>query len=323
MAHQVSRREAIRTVGAAGAIAALGWPVGALGAARQRRTERRRSLRMAHLTDIHVEPERRAGEGLAACLRHVRSLKDAPDLVITGGDHVYDSGAADEARTRAQWELFTKVMQAENSLPVLSCLGNHDCWGWDKKRSRTSGAEDLWGKRWATDTLKMPGRYYSVDRAGWHIAVLDSIQPSGPDGGYLGRLDDEQFEWLRDDLAAAKPETPILIVSHIPILAACIFFNSKEGRAGDVAPARMHTDTGRLKDLFLSHPNVKACISGHIHLIDRVDYDGVTYLCNGAVCGNWWKGRHQETDEGYALLNLYDDGGVEREYATYGWKAEA
>jgi len=123
-------------------------------------------------------------------------------------------------------------------------------------------------------------------------------------------------------LAATRPETPILVVSHIPILAACLFFTNADGRAEQVAPARMHTDAGRLKSLFLKHPNVKCCISGHIHLIDRVDYDGVTYLCNGAVCGNWWKGRHQECDEGYTLLDLYDDGTVERTYVTFGWKAD-
>ena len=56
---------------------------------------------------------------------------------------------------------------------------------------------------------------------------------------------------------------------------------------------------------------------------DRVDFQGVSYLCNGAVCANWWKGRHQECDEGYALLNLFDDGSFEHEYVAFGWKADA
>jgi hypothetical protein len=72
--------------------------------------------------------------------------------------------------------------------------------------------------------------------------------------------------------------------------------------------------------LFKQHTNVKACISGHIHLVDRVDYLGVTYMCGGAVCGAWWKGsRFNECDPGYSLIDLYDDGSVERQYVAYGW----
>ena len=83
----------------------------------------------------------------------------------------------------------------------------------------------------------------------------------------------------------------------------------------------MHTDCMKLKDLFAKHPNVKLCLSGHLHLLDRVDYNGVTYLCNGAVSGSWWNGRHKDCDEGYAVVDLYDDGSFEQEYVKYGWKA--
>jgi hypothetical protein len=58
-----------------------------------------------------------------------------------------------------------------------------------------------------------------------------------------------------------------------------------------------------------------------MHLIDRVDYNGVTYLCNGAVSANWWKGRHKDCDEGYAVIDLYEDGSFEHDYVTFGWKA--
>lgn len=58
-----------------------------------------------------------------------------------------------------------------------------------------------------------------------------------------------------------------------------------------------------------------------MHRLDRVDYAGVSYLCNGAVSGNWWKGAHYECNEGYTLIDLFDDGGWEQTYVTYGWKA--
>lgn len=86
--------------------------------------------------------------------------------------------------------------------------------------------------------------------------------------------------------------------------------------------SRLHIDARRIKDLFVRHPNVRLCLSGHLHLVDRVEYLGVTYLCNGAVSGAWWKGNHQECEPGYALIDLHNDGSFEHRYVTYGWKAE-
>lgn len=174
----------------------------------------------------------------------------------------------------------------------------------------------------AEEMLHIPKRYRSFDRAGWHFIVLDSIFPYND--GYVGRLDDEQMEWLKGDLAATKPTTPVMVVSHIPIVAACVYFFGKQFKGGEwhVPGSWMHEDGADLVALFLKHRNVKLCVSGHIHLIDRCDYQGVTYLCNGAVSANWWKGRHQECDEGYALIDLYDDGTFDHQYVAYGWKAE-
>jgi 3',5'-cyclic-AMP phosphodiesterase len=52
---------------------------------------------------------------------------------------------------------------------------------------------------------------------------------------------------------------------------------------------------------------------------DRVDYLGVTYLCNGAVCGAWWKGANQECETGYGLIDLYADGTFAHQYVTFPW----
>jgi 3',5'-cyclic AMP phosphodiesterase CpdA len=319
MAVSLSRRDTLKLAGLAAMSAALG-PAASLSARVPARPERKRVLRIAHLTDVHVEPEKHAGEGMAACLRHVRELRDAPDLIITGGDHVFDSMATTEDRTRLQWDLWSRVLRDENRLPVLSCLGNHDCWGLNKGKSKTTGDEARYGKTWAVEALAMPGRYYSLERKGWRLVFLDSITPKGD--SYIARLDDEQFEWLAGDLAATK--TPTLVISHIPILSiATLDFGGKDQRDNNtVDPSLMHIDAGRLHALFLKHPHVRACISGHLHLVDRCEYDGVAYLCNGAVCGNWWKGRHRTCDEGYALVDLFDDGSVERQYVTYGWVAK-
>jgi 3',5'-cyclic AMP phosphodiesterase CpdA len=284
---------------------------------------RKRSLRIAHLTDVHVQPELGAGEGLIACLHHVQSQADKADIIFNGGDAVMDTLAVGADRTKLLWKLYLDTMRQESSLPIEHCLGNHDVWGWDKKKSGMSGSEPGYGKAWAMDVLGLAKPYHSFDRAGWHFIVLDSIHES-TDALFEGRLDDEQFDWFVGDLRNCPAATPICIMSHMPILSAATFFdgqNEKSGKEWRVSGAQVHLDARKLKDLFFQHPNVKLCLSGHLHLLDRVDYNGVSYLCNGAVCGNWWKGKRQETDAGYALVDLYDDGSFERQYIEYGWKA--
>ncbi len=285
-------------------------------------TTRRRRVRLAHLTDIHVQPERGAEAGFAAALAHVRSLEDPPDLLLFGGDCIMDGFSQTRDRVDAQWRLWRRTLEAAAlPMPTLACLGNHDVWGWDRSGSGTSGEEPGWGKARAVEELGMPGRHYrhELPGTGWTMLVLDSTQPRGD--GYVARIDDEQFAWLEGELQAIGPEQHVLLLSHIPILAACTFLDGDNEESGDwrVPGSWMHIDARRIKDLFLRHPNVRACLSGHVHLVDQVLYNGVRYCCNGAVSGAWWSGDRDECDEGYALVDLFDDGSIENRYVGFGW----
>lgn len=318
--YSVSRRDVLRLGGAA-ALAALAGKTALAEPPAGAPASRKRAIRVAHLTDIHVQPELKANDGMAACLKHMMAQKDKPTLILTGGDMVMDSFGADEARTKLQWDLWKKTFADGTDLPLQHCLGNHDVWGWDKKASKTTGAEARYGKKWAAEQFGVPRLHRSFDQAGWHFVILDSIQPF--EDGYRGRLDEEQFAWLEQDLRQTPADRPVLVVSHIPIASIAALLSHKVEPTGDwkASGGVMHQDAHELKELFKKHPNVKACLSGHLHLVDRVQYLGVTYFCDGAVCGGWWKGPNQETEPGYALLDLYADGTVEREYVTYGWQA--
>jgi 3',5'-cyclic-AMP phosphodiesterase len=321
--HLITRRDSILALGATAA-GAFAWNAGIARASVDEAAQpRRRALRVAHLTDVHVEPELRAGEGMAACFHHVQKLSDKPELILTGGDHIMDSFGADDARTTLQWDLWHRVLKGECGVPVRSCIGNHDIWGWDKTNSQSTGNESNWGKRRATDMLHLDERYYAFTQNGWQFVVLDSTQPATTSGdSYCAYLDDAQYDWLERTLAATPAATPIVVLSHIPILsAAAMLFSATERGDFKAGGGLMHTDCAKLKNLFARHSNVKLCISGHLHLCDRVEYNGVTYICNGAVSGNWWKGRHRDCDEGYAVLDLFDDGSFDHEYIKYGWKA--
>ncbi len=279
---------------------------------------KKKPLRFAHLTDIHVKPGLVPETGMAKALQHVQQLKKPVDFIVNGGDAIMDALAADKAKTAEQFKLFTNILQKENSLPVYHCIGNHDVWGWFIKESRPED-DKQYGKVWVQEALAMPNRYYSFTRGKWHFIVLDSTQLN-PAGGYIGKTDEAQLDWLKQELAAVPAGMFTCIVSHIPILAICsaLFFDKTESN-GDLLIKRnlMHTDFLELKKLFRQHPHVKACISGHIHLRDEVDYLGVKYYCNNAISGNWWNGPFQEFDPAYSVMELYDDGSSKRTVVNY------
>src|SRR5215210_4903766 len=90
------------------------------------------TIRVAHLTDFHIQPELQAARGVAQCLHHAQSLPRKPDLILNTGDCVFETLHADRARTRTQWSLWQSVLKNECSLPIEHCIGNHDIWGWSK-----------------------------------------------------------------------------------------------------------------------------------------------------------------------------------------------
>ena len=292
-----------------------------------------RRLRIAHLTDIHLQPELQAARGLAACFAHVQGRPAmaggdapdgaAPDLIISGGDTIMDAFDADMARTKLQWELWRKVKADHCGIEMHSVVGNHDVWGWGRAKAGTDGTEPLYGKRWVCDEFGRDLPYTSFDRSGWHIVLLDSVFPH--EQSYIGRIDDAQWDWLERDLAAVAPATPVIIFSHMPILSAtplAVAGPSAPGASAIQVPgSRIHVDGDRFQTLFARRRNIKACASGHMHLIEQIDYQGVRYLCNGAVSAGWWKGRNRDTDFGYAVVDLFDNGTAECRYVPYGWTA--
>lgn len=284
-----------------------------------------RSARLAQISDIHLQPELGAARGFAQCLHHLQSQPDAPALILNTGDSIMDAIAASEARTRLQWELWQKVLREECSLPMETALGNHDYWGIDRSKSGTTGKEPFWGKRWALEELGLARSYRSFNRFGWHFIVLDSIEPY--QNSYRATLGREQMNWLEEDLAATPKATPVLVLSHIPIVSAGLLLNGFKETAArnlEVSGGRMHLDAAAIHALLRKHGNVKLCLSGHLHILDRAEFDGITYISSGAVSSAWWKGIQLERfDYGYALLDLYEDGSFHHQYLPFGWKTVA
>jgi len=297
-----------------------------------------RLLRIAHLTDSHVQPERTAEEGINQCLTHVHALADRPDVIVTGGDLIMDSFETTKARADEQWKLLNGAFAAHKSIPVMHCLGNHDIWGWHKAKSSTSGNEPGWGKRYAIDMLGLPGWYYAQTHRGVKLIALDSVQTDGDDG-YVGGLDDQQFEWLKGELAATPRTQTVVIVTHIPIIhVSALLVDASLSREEGVklGGGSMLMDARRVHNLLERYPNARLVLTGHIHMTERVEYAGITHINSGAVSGAWWRSQDKarqargadtaegfakpapRSDPGYGLIDLYTNGSVDFTYQSYG-----
>lgn len=269
-------------------------------------------MRIAHLTDIHLKDHFDAPKKFVKCLHHVQQQHPKPDLILNGGDIVYDMNKEQLSTINGQWKLVKEIMAQECNIPVQYCLGNHDIW-WNEDNK----GQAIYGKQYSMDQLKLSSPYHSFVKNGWKFIILDSVHLDIDGTWYIGKLGEVQFTWLENELKNTPADAPVLVMSHIPILTATLMVEDNIVNKWEMLGGDMHTDTAKIINLFYQHPNVKLCLSGHIHLRDKVVYNGVTYICNGAVSGAWWEGNKRETAPGYGLIDLYSDGSFDEHYINY------
>jgi Icc protein len=313
MKNKITRRNLLQVLGL-GAVGAGILPISCASPKVTEEKQRTPVLRFAHITDIHLLPDDSAERGIKKCMDQILANEQPIDFFVNGGDAIMDALGKNEQETEAQWAVWRKLMAAYPDLTLYHCIGNHDVWG------KTPNEEKYPGKAWVLKEHGMETPYYAFESNGWHFIVLDSTHQKEDGTWYTAKLDTSQREWLEQTLKNIPAEKPILIISHIPILGASPFLDGDNVKKGNwvVPGAWMHTDAKSLVNLFYNHKNVKVCISGHIHLVESLVYNDVHYHCSGAVCGNWWKEEpYEQTNKGYAVFELFDDGTHTFKYVEY------
>jgi len=266
-------------------------------------------MRIVHLTDIHLDLTEVSQTGFKRCLEVIKSLNPKPELILFGGDLVRDALVDDPETVEKQWQLFSSIVQEYCSIPFVHCLGNHDICGFEKPEI---------AKQPALKQMGLGKPYYTFSQKGWRFIVLDSVLQKENGEWYEAGLDEAQHRWLKTQLVNFANE-PTIILSHIPVLSAAAFLDGDNVKTDSwqVPGAWMHLDAKDLISLFSTHQQVKLCLSGHLHLHDVVQYNGITFACNGAVSGNWWKGSYQQTPPGFGLVDLEADGRFRLEYRQW------
>ena len=241
------------------------------------------SFDFAYLTDIHVQPELGAPEGFRQCLRAVNALATPADFVLTGGDLIFDALDVGMDRIREQWKVFDECSK-ELALPVHHAIGNHDVVGWSSK-SQVKPTDQDYGKKLFAERFGLARTYRSFDHKGWHFIILDSIGQNKETLEYEGWIDDAQLAWLKQDLATTGRTKPIVMVTHIPFYTIWhqVLKGPDHHLDGKAIVRNLHT----FRKLFDDY-NLQLVLSGHGHVVERIEIGKVTYLQGGAVSGMWW-----------------------------------
>lgn len=216
-------------------------------------------MRVAHITDIHVEQPMQAGEllskrALAAANLHllgrarkfdlgtVRALVPAvlqarPDLVVCTGD-VTSTG------TEAEFQLAAELLAPiARSHPLLMLPGNHDVY----VRSAVGRLEHHFAQ-----SVPGGGYPYLARHGGVDFIALDVSRPWPTSQGHASNDQLERFSRL-----LSEGDGPCVVMLHYPL------------RGRDGAPYRPFTrnlaNAARIESVLASSPRVLAVLHGHEH----------------------------------------------------------
>jgi len=181
------------------------------------------------------------------------------DLVITTGDNNYPDGADStiDANIGQYYSDFISPYygdfpSAATENRFFPALGNHD---WNDPTLQAH-----------LNYFTLPGneRYYDFRQGPVHFYVLDS-DPREPDGRDVGS---KQASWFHEKLNNSSAPWNLVFLHHPP-------FSSSLRRGGDAEMQWPFSDWG-----------ADAVFSGHDHLYERINKEGIIYFVNG-LGGRW------------------------------------
>ncbi len=275
----------------------------------------KRDFSFVFMTDIHVEPERHAEEGLSQAIRKVNDLD--PDFVVTGGDLVFDALGQNYGRADSLFAIYNKLSK-DFRMPVYNTIGNHEIFGLYEK-SGVSPDHPEYGRKMALNRLNLDKTYRSFDRDGWHFMLLDGIGFT-PDRHYYGHIDSLQMTWIREDLKTVDAATPIAVSTHIPVMS--LMAQADKGGLASLSSYDALDNGAELMNLFEGH-NLRLVLQGHLHVVEEMVWKNTTFITGGAVSASWWRGPNDGFPEGFVVINADRDGQFDWHYESYGWDAKA
>ncbi|MFO7668134.1 MAG: metallophosphoesterase, partial [Bacteroidales bacterium] len=272
-------------------------------------SEAQEGFTFAFLTDIHLQPELNAVAGFQKAIDTINQIR--PDFVLTGGDLVMDALDQSYGRADSLYNLYREV-SGRLDMPVYNTVGNHEVFGWHRDEEGIAEHPEFGKKMFET---RMGERFYSFDHKGWHFIVLDAIY-RGEEGRYIGKIDQEQINWLKSDLLKVDSQTPIAMSVHIPFITSSTQLT--QGSLAANTEGGVISNSLEVLSLFLEH-NLRLVLQGHLHFLEDIYVQNqIHFITGGAVSGRWWNNQPENLPEGFILLHLRGEE-VDWEYVDYGW----
>ncbi len=269
------------------------------------------SVRLAFYTDVHARTEWETPAAMAQAANAINGRKS--DMVVIGGDLITDGFQSSAAKVEPRWEAYMKMHQAIK-VDVYPAIGNHDLVAVIPEDG-TSAADNPRAE--FLDLMGLGQTYYSFTAVGYHFIFLDAIQISRDECRYHGIVWPEQLAWLQQNLSTVSKGTPIIMVTHMPLLSA--FYSASEGATVAAKPNRVVVNNCEVLKVLENH-NLVLVLQGHLHVNEMIRWRGTTFITGGAICGKWWRGNWYGTEEGFYDITLTGNH-VECSYIDYGWEA--
>lgn len=257
------------------------------------------TVRIAFASDLHLSDDPSVLSQVETVIEAIKSVQ--PHVVFILGDLHGDANSADPLEAES---IFKEVNQFREDLiaPSYCALGNHDIFGWSPKGAGPS-KHPLFGKL-MFEKLIGP-RFYSLNIAGFHLIVLDVLEGKRREEGWniFGWLDKTQQRWLREDLSTIPSETPLIILTHFPLLSSHLaiyrdFFHQSPALKYEYQGYKVGGSYVANLDQWynlLGHFRDITFISGHLHIFEDLALKGrekiLRFYCCGALCV--WQGDNE------------------------------
>lgn len=228
------------------------------------------------------------------------SEQGVPCYAVTLGDVVYSEGSRDSEMAMSVMRTNFKMVR----MPVFQTMGNHDYTFFHSSKPLATDKEssNLYLRAQRKFESVFGPVNYSFNRGNVHIVCMRNITflSDTNAGSYEGSFSDEQFNWLKADLANVPKTKMVILCVHIP-LAGILESKNVKG----------------VIELLRQYPK-STVFSGHTHYkrgVENLNSSGMFEHIHSAVCGQWWWS-NMEGDgcpNGYTIYRIGSDG-IKDEY---------
>ncbi|WKD31273.1 metallophosphoesterase [Streptomyces xanthophaeus] len=198
---------------------------------------------IAHLSDVHLDGDRRAADRTRAVMEYLDALPYDLDAVLVSGD------IADHAED-AEYEEAAKLLRSRH--PLVVCPGNHD--------ERAAFRRGLLGEGSPGESLAGGPVDQVLRGEGFVLAVCDSSVP----GEHHGFLEESTLAWLDGVLTDTPQKIPVLVAFHHPPVPLNTPYVDEIRQFGEE----------RLATLAERHPHLTAFLCGHAHTAAATTFAG-------------------------------------------------